>query len=101
MMSGVAAQTAQMRIPVRFAELRRIVTAPAALQDDFRFCPSIAFDVIGIAARAHMIGAGPMAAFTAQYRHVLALEGLNMTGLHEAVVLVFVASLANFDADVF
>ena len=64
-MSGVATETAQVRLDVRFGDFGGSVAAPAALQNDLRLCPSIAFNLVGIAARGHMIGAWSVAAFTA------------------------------------
>jgi hypothetical protein len=98
-MSGMTSEAAQVRTNVRLADLGFVATI-ATLKNDLGFGARIALNLVRISARADVTGAGTVAPLTTESRRILALKGLDMRRLHEVVVGIFVASLADFDADI-
>lgn len=63
-MSGMTREATQVRIHVLFADFGLVATL-ATPKNDLGPGSRIAFNLVGISARAHMIGAWSVAAFTA------------------------------------
>jgi hypothetical protein len=99
-MGGVTRQTTQMSLDVLQADLP-FVAVPAARENHLWCYARITLDLAGIAARAHVIGPRSVAAFASAGRGVFTFEGLGVGRLRKTMVGVFMAALADFDADIF
>lgn len=98
-MCGVATEAAQAGIGVRLAHLG-VVAPLTPRKDEFRLSARVTFDLLGIAARVYMIRSRTVAALTSAGRRTLALKGLGVRRLLKTVEGVFMAPLADLDADV-
>lgn len=98
-MCGVATKAAQAGTGVRLPH-HGVVAPLTARENELRLGTRVTLDLLGIAARVYMIRARAVAALTSAGRRTLALKGLGVRRLRKAVEGVFMAPLADLDADV-